>query len=128
MEHRPFKTVYEVDHAAHQDEVFTLPSQTVPDQSLSIKDILYRFSQGLPLDVNCTPLPYGDDVEMYDDDNFDVHPANQFGHDLVDMYEMKEAADNVLARAQSVAKQGKSENATTINDDANKDDPASPVD
>lgn len=56
---------------------FTEPSITVPDKSLTIKDILYRFTQGLPLDDYETPLVYGDDSEQ-DENNFDVHPANSF--------------------------------------------------
>ena len=56
---------------------FTEPSITVPDQSLTVKDILYRFTQGLPLDNYEVPLVYGGDDEQ-DEDNFDVHPANAF--------------------------------------------------
>lgn len=58
-------------------------SQTVPDQSISIKEILYRFTKGLPLDEYEVPLYTGSDDEQ-NDDNFDIHPANSFG-DLPDM-------------------------------------------
>lgn len=75
---------YGYDFATALKEVNELPSMTVPDQSLTVKDILFRFSKGLPLDNIERPLVYGDVVEQ-NDDNFDVHPANQFGLDLVDI-------------------------------------------
>lgn len=90
------------------------PSMTVPDQSLSIKDILQRFVNGQPLDnLRCSTI-YGDDMEQTEEE-WSVHPANQFEHDLLDLVEGQEEVDNIKSRK-------KSKNATTnSNDDAKKD-------
>ncbi|AXH77831.1 MAG: hypothetical protein [Microviridae sp.] len=41
-------------------KAFTMPSETVPDQSLTIRQILDRYARGLPLDVK-TPIWEEDD-------------------------------------------------------------------
>lgn len=68
-------------------------SMTVPDDSLSIKDILYRFSRGLPLDIHTNP-PIYDDVE---DDDFEINPMNEH-LDMDEIYNeavsSKETIDN----------------------------------
>lgn len=82
---------------------------TVPDQSLSIKDILYRYSTGMPLDDYHRNGVYGDDVEN-DDDNWDVHPNNILDHDLSDI----DYYNEIIQESQQEA----APNVTTINDDA----------
>lgn len=84
------KSKYTVDPLEFVGEKNTLPSDTVPDQSLTVKDILFRFSKGLPLDNLERPLVYGDSSEQHED-NFDVHPSNQFGMDYVDVMEAQRA-------------------------------------
>lgn len=94
-------------------EVNTLPSMTVPDQDLTVKDILYRFTKGLPLD-GLTRLDSYDD-----DDDWEVSPFNQLGHDLTDI---TSAADNIALCLQSDDEATQVENVTTTNsndDDAN---------
>lgn len=97
-------------------EVNSSPSETIPDESLSIKEILQRFVNGMPLDVARRPVVFGDDLEQSEDD-WNVHPSNQFEHDILDLIEGQEEVDNITARR-------KSKNATTNkNDDAKKDNP-----
>lgn len=99
-------------------------SCTVPDQSLSIVDILDRFTRGLPLDLNIGNSLYQENESEFNDENFDTDIYNEFGHDITDVYEMKAAADNTLAAAKNSAEQGKASNVTTTNDDAKGDSPA----
>lgn len=87
---------YDYDFATAPKEANVLPSMTVPDQSLTVKDILFRFSKGLPLDNMERPLVYGDVVEQ-NDDNFDVHPSNQFGLDLVDIESARRANSEAIS-------------------------------
>lgn len=54
-----------------------LPSETIPDQSLSIKEILERHIQGLPYP---TSNPIWDD----DDIDSDFDPSNTLDYDLTD--------------------------------------------
>lgn len=89
------------------------PSMTVPDQSLSIKDILYRFAKGLPLDDLRTSAQYGDDIDNSDDD-FSVHPSNTFNHDLLDLLPDDELTFRAVTSEPSNAQ-------TTINDDKGAD-------
>lgn len=60
-------------------ETFFSESQTVPDQSMSMKDMLARFVRGLPLPRAKTPI-YDGDVDMPDFSQMD----------LVDVQEMLE--------------------------------------
>lgn len=71
-----------VSEGEYNDE----PSMTVPDESLSVTDIIYRFTKGLPLDNVMRTVRYGDDSEQSDDD-MEVHPANTFDHDILDLLE-----------------------------------------
>lgn len=95
--------------ALYEGEENTLPSCTIPDDSLTIKDILYRFTKGMPLD-----LPYR--AAMYDDaDDDEVHPSNMRNLDLVDMLEMSENASKTINDYKTSSN---TSNVTTTNDDA----------
>lgn len=58
------------------------PSQTVPDETLSIKEILYRFTSGI-VDYNDRHLPYDNDDINIDDD---VNPMNDSELTLSDIH------------------------------------------
>lgn len=51
------------DFEVTSDEVLT-----VPDQSLSVRDILHRFTRG---QMDVPPIEQGDDDDIYSDDSFD---------------------------------------------------------
>jgi hypothetical protein len=59
-------------------EVNNQPSMTIPDQSMSMRDILDRFASGLPMD--------GERVSMYEEDD-NVMPDGK-KMDLVEVQEM----------------------------------------
>lgn len=116
MEHRLYNNYTKTFSLDEVGEVNSLPSVTVPDESLSVKDILQRFVSGQPLDIVRRSAVFGDDLEQ-SEEVWDVHPSNQFEHDLLDLVEGKEVVDNITARK-------KSKNATTnLNDDAKMDVP-----
>lgn len=116
MEHRLYNNYTKKFSLDEVGEVNSLPSETVPDESLSVKEILQRFVSGQPLDLVRRPAVFGDDMEQSESD-WNVHPSNQFEHDLLDLIEAQEAVDNITARK-------KSKNATTnLNDDAKMDVP-----
>jgi len=60
-------------------KVFTEPSQTIPDQSLSIKEIMDRYAKGLPIGGGLTPI-------YEEDETSGINPRTL---DLVDLQEMK---------------------------------------
>lgn len=116
MEHRLYNNYTKTFSIEEVGEFNSLPSETVPDESLSVKDILQRFVTGMPLDTLRRSAIFGDDMEQSDDE-WNVHPANQFEHDLLDLVEGQEEVENIKSRR-------KSKNATTNkNDDAKKDNP-----
>lgn len=102
----------------YKREVNNEPSLTIPDDSLSIVQIIDRFVKGLPTDnVHRYPATYQDN--NFNDDDFSVDPANQFGLDLTDIDEMRNAASDVIDRYKRSQQTPQNANATTTNDDAN---------
>lgn len=61
-----------------QGKIFTEPSMTAPDQTMSMKNIMERFAKGLPLPDQ--------KVELYDEESDGIRPQLL---DLVDLQEMK---------------------------------------
>lgn len=45
----------------HHEAVTELPSLTIPDQTLTVKQLMDRFSRGLPLDGAKIPVYHGDE-------------------------------------------------------------------
>lgn len=79
----PFDFVYDEDLHA---EVVSSDTFTVPDASLSVKQILERYTRGFGLDgVAVHPLVYDEDGS-YDDEDFNVHPSVRQDPDLTDQY------------------------------------------
>lgn len=60
-------------------EVNTLPSLTIPDQTMSLKEILDRYTHGLPFDDVRTPVYHGD-VDVPDMSRLDLVEQ----HELID--------------------------------------------
>lgn len=76
-------------------ETFTLPSKTIPDQTLSIQEIMRRYAAGLPLE--------GEKVPFYDGEEEDLPDVRKM--DLAEVQEMREAiADNIQASQQKLRK------------------------
>lgn len=80
------------DPADWPGEKNTMPSMTVPDQAMSIQEILRRFAQGLPLG--------GQKVPLYDEDiPFDAQEFQRM--DLADKQEFMEANKRRMEQLQS---------------------------
>lgn len=79
----PFKTKYNAPRFPDKGEVNEMPSMTIPDQSLTVAELVYRFTHGQPLGGHRTPV--------YDDDQEINYPANWEKLDISEKYEfMKE--------------------------------------
>lgn len=62
----------------------------IPDDSLSVIEIISRFQRGLPTDIHERPMMYDDDDSNFEyPENMDVDPMNEF-NDLSDVYDMSE--------------------------------------
>lgn len=105
----------------YSGQVFNLPSKTTPDQSLTVKEMIYRYANGMPLDI-AQRVGLFDDL---DDDDFTVHPANMQNLDLSDVIEMHRDASERINQLRSTLQKRDDE----LNDDANSsNDNASNID
>ncbi|RLD25917.1 MAG: hypothetical protein DRI75_12625 [Bacteroidetes bacterium] len=53
-------------------EINNLPSQTIPDQTLSIRELIKRYATGLPLDGLKNPIYEGEDGDGIDPRRLDL--------------------------------------------------------
>lgn len=53
-------------------EINNFPSQTIPDQTLSVREILVRYAKGLPLDGMKQPIWEGEDGDAIDPRRLDL--------------------------------------------------------
>lgn len=68
-----FKTPYNAKNFSYEDEeVNRLPDRTVPDQSMSIAEIMRRFASGLPIGGQRVPVYNGEDDDMPDLTHLDL--------------------------------------------------------
>lgn len=73
-------------------KVFTMPSETVPDQTMSMRTILERYARGLPIDGSIkTPI-------------WDEHPEDGAMPDprTLDLAERQEMAENAKAELEEL--------------------------
>lgn len=68
----PFKTPWNAQEFPAIYEVNKKPSLTVPDQTMSIKTILDRFSKGLPIDGPNVPVYHGEEDFIPDWERLDL--------------------------------------------------------
>lgn len=78
------------DYNEQKGEVNTLPSMTIPDQTMSIRTIVDRYTKGLPVSA-FTPIYEGEDFYMPDPKTLD----------LVDRAELLESAKQEVASIKS---------------------------
>jgi len=91
-----FRTGYNRQITPTRGEVNTLPSMTIPDMGYSLKEILDRFTNGMPLSIAKEPY-YEDnpdeDFDLYDetrDPSFDLEDASMRLNELNDAKQYQE--------------------------------------
>lgn len=60
------------------DEVNTLPSMTIPDQSLSVREIMDRYAKGYPLEGERTPIYEGEENDLPDLKHMDLAEKEEY--------------------------------------------------
>jgi len=79
-------------------KTFTLPSLTVPDQTMSIRTILERYSRGLPVGGR-TDLYYDEEDDLPDPRTLDLSEryelAEQFKNEINEVKSRKKVINNV---------------------------------
>lgn len=67
-----WKTAYNAHEFEKQYEINTMPSETIPDQTLSVKEIMDRFVRGLPVQGAKVPIYEGDESDLPDLSRMDL--------------------------------------------------------
>lgn len=87
-------------------KVFTQPSKTVPDQTMSLRELLERYSRGIPLTSGGEPIYHGDEIEMPDIKKMDLS-------EIADLRE-RVTADIAEQRAELLRQQKEVDDATAL--------------
>lgn len=72
------------EHTKQRYEKNTMPSQTIPDQSLSVKQILERYTSGRPIGNVYTPIYDGEDFDMPDPRTLDLAERQELAQEYKD--------------------------------------------
>jgi len=101
-----YKHAFNASFFPKKYEVNRLPSMTVPDQSMSIKELVTRYAQGLPLEGERVPIYNGEDDDMPDLTHMDL--ADREAYMLAARQELDEIKEklNKKAAEQKKAQQG----------------------
>lgn len=59
-----FKTQWNAEAFPSKGEINRFPSETIPDQSLTVREIMQRYAQGLPLEGERVPVYNGEDIDL----------------------------------------------------------------
>lgn len=81
-------------------EVNTQPSKTVPDQSLSVQEILRRYARGLPLSDVKTPIYDGDENNFPDLSKMDLADREAYLDEQVER--LQALKDDLKARSKAI--------------------------
>lgn len=77
-----------------EDTAFSMPSETLPNQSLTVSEVMKRFAAGIPANQVAQAF-YEDELdegeindELANADSIDVATSTEQGSDIVDLSEM----------------------------------------
>lgn len=77
---------FQTHYSGHQvkGEVFRRPSKTIPDQTMTVREIMERYAKGLPIDGAKVPVYDGEDVDMPDLRTLDISEREELRQQLDD--------------------------------------------
>lgn len=94
-----FKTGYSNRKDLHHGELNKLPSMTIPDQTMSVAEILSRYARGLPITGERVPIYNGEDDPL---DGIDISK--------MDYAEREELLNNVKSEVNEIKSKYKKDN------------------
>lgn len=116
-----FKNHFNADQFPDKGEVNDQPSKTIPDQTMSIREIVARFQRGLPIDAGKVPIYHGEDIELPDIRKLDLveiqEMKQQIGEDITNL----ENQYNELKKPKPTKKPAKTQQDTTETTDTAED-------
>lgn len=105
-----FRTAYNSE--PEKGEVNNMPSETIPDQSMSVGEIVKRYARGLPLDGARVPVwmdrEEPDDLDLLDWNKLDLAEKQEIRERYQqELDELKENLKDIRKRYQQVPKEEK---------------------
>lgn len=85
-----FRTQYNRDEMPQKYEVNTLPSKTIPDETMSLKTILARYARGLPINGYGEPVYNGDDDDLPDFSRMDKVELEEYRQNHRELVKLQE--------------------------------------
>lgn len=121
-----WKTPWNAKLFPKQYEINDQPSKTIPDQTMSMQEIMRRFASGLPVQGAKVPVYMGEDDDMPDLEHMDLAERQEALEAAKDELETIKAQANAKAAAKREAAQKSSQTSNTEfrNSDKDKGDPA----
>lgn len=99
------KTQYVNRHLHRKPEVNNSPSMTIPDESLSVREIMERYARGLPLQGVRVPEYHGEDDDLPDLERMELTDRmDAIEQAKIDLKEMK---DKISKKKEKPEKQAK---------------------
>lgn len=99
-DHNPWNTQWNYHETEKEGEVNLLPSATKPNDALSVKTLLERYTSGRPIDEHVRPGLYDyqstDEVDSKVFDTFKAGLPNLATLDLADKQKLKEQTDEYV--------------------------------
>lgn len=87
---KQIRTTSNYDHTQIEYKTFTMPSMTIPDQTMSIREILEKHSRGLDIG--------GSKDSIFEEDDEPTSGVNPKTLDLVDFQELKEQTKEKITK------------------------------
>lgn len=103
-------------------EVNTKPSLTIPDQSMTIREILERYARGLPLGGQKVPIYNGEDDDMPDLERLDISEKHELFESVKDEIESLRKKSYPMKTIPKDPPGGKHEGGTTDKKESEKPD------
>lgn len=119
---RAFKTPYNADHFPKDHQVFTQPSQTIPDETMTIDQIVRRFTKGLPLEgkqavyLGEDEIPDIKRMDLTEIDEYKQMLAEDIKHTANELKKQDAIKDNYRRKKQQEEKQKTSKPPQQITD------------
>jgi hypothetical protein len=94
----------------YEGEVNNEPSQTVPDQSMGLRELLIRYAKGLPLEGAKTPIFEGEDGSEIDIERLDLAEREELAE------QAREELKNLTEKIKTDVAKAKSKRKSVITD------------
>lgn len=97
------KTIFK--HTPDTGQINNEPSKTVPDQTLSLRELLVRYAKGLPLEGAKTPVFEGPDGSEIDIEKLDLAEREELAEQArEELKQINERVKDAVSKAKSKKK------------------------